>query len=104
MSTCLSCPLPSFFTLTLHPSSATPTIAPAKESVDNLFVPTFRTSIYNSRSAHDSSPALRNIRNADRKMSMHRNLPKQSLHRPDLGYRRIGKCTHIVLNLLEVRR
>src|SRR4029077_5070410 len=108
MSTCLSCPLASFFTFTLHAGSsrsaarlAPPATAP---NAKNLFLRMLSASIGNLDWTLDAGAPLGNVRNAHGKMPANGNFPKQRLDRSCLRHRCVGKRTHVILNLREVRR
>src|ERR1700756_3623324 len=96
ISTCLSWPFASFFTLTLHANrsrSATKLAVAMKNAVD-LFLAMLRTSIGDLDGPVQSRSPLGNIRNTYGKMPVNGNLPKQCLDRGDLRDRRVGKSAN----------
>src|SRR5258707_9584205 len=105
MSTCLSCPLASFFTFTLQAVESKSTeLAAAMTNAENLFLPMFRPSAGDVNGTLQACATLRDIRNAHRKMPANCNFSKQRLDRAYLRNRRVGKRTHVILNLREVCR
>src|SRR5271170_7272896 len=105
ISTCLSCPLPSFFTFTLQPDNSkavkTVTAAAITNALD-LFLSMLISSTGHSERTLDASASLRDVGNTHGKMAMNRDFPKQRFDRACLRYRRIGIRTHIILNLRKV--
>src|ERR1700722_20375454 len=101
ISTCLSCPFDSFFTLTLQaPSSAIANAAAARltpRAQRNLLLCIRSPSVRHLRWAFDSGATLRHIRNRYRQMSANRNLAKQRLDRTQFRDRRIRESTNVVL-------
>src|SRR6266849_3118424 len=105
MSTCLSCPLDSFFTLTLQPHRSTVAVrAPKRRNTERSFPVMFRSSVRNLDRALQACAPLRNIGDAHEQMAANRDFPKQSFDCAYLRNRRVGKRTHIILDLREVRR
>src|SRR3954453_3383731 len=103
MSTCLSCPFFSFCTFTLHAERS-------KAATNTSRIPAFNNLVFgmhrpfpgNLGGALQPCAALCDVWDRDRKMAANRNLSKKRLHRGYLGDRRVGKCTHVILDLREV--
>src|ERR1700691_5460221 len=104
ISTCLSWPLRSFCTFTLHAgrSRSAARLAAAMTNAENLLLRMFRPSVGDG--ALDSRSPLRDIGNAHGKMTANGDFSKQRLDRRYLGDCRVGECTHIILDLREVCR
>src|SRR6266702_7853036 len=104
MSTCLSPPSFCFFTLTLHaPRRATARIATPKATLlmtRNLVLLMPVSSSYgNFRRTFQPGAALGDIRNRDGQMAANRNFSKERLDGGHFRDRRIGKRTHVILDL-----
>src|SRR5258708_27075353 len=105
MSTCLSCPLDSFFTLTLQADrSAVAVRAPKRRNTERSFLCMFRPSTGNLERTLQACAALRDIGDTHGKMPANSDFPKQRLDRAYLGYGRVGKRTHVILHLWKVCR
>src|ERR1700674_1777374 len=106
MSTCLSSPFSLFFTFTLQPArrSAARVANPNANlpSTRNLVLRMGRPSLGNLRRARKAFAPLGDIWNGDGKVAANRNLPEKPFDRPDLRDGRVGKCTHVILNLGEI--
>src|SRR5216684_2567017 len=103
MSTCLSCPLDSFFTLTLQADRSTVAVsAPKRRNAGRLYLSMFRHSTGNLERTLQACAALGDIGNAHGKMPANRDFPKQGFDCACLRNRRIGKRTQIILNVREV--
>src|SRR5436309_2835393 len=103
ISTSLSSPLFSFFTLTLQPASKMLRTAPHTTSTriaEKLLLSMRRASLRYG-ALHPRS-ALRDVRDRDRQMTSNGNLPKQRLHRRHFRDRRIRKRAHVILDLWKI--
>src|SRR5208337_3432582 len=100
MSTCLSSPPFSFCTLTLHAESAAISISPQAKMP--TLVLRMRPSLGKLRRTLDPGAPFGDVRNSHGQMAAHWNLPEQRLDRCQLRHRRVGKRTHVILDLGEI--
>src|SRR4029077_19621882 len=92
MSTCVSCPFFSFFTLMLHAdSNRIATIRNATSAISYLVLPIACSLLGNLHRTFQPSTALSDVGNRDRKMATNRNFSEERFHCRHLGDRRVGK-------------
>src|SRR5579871_2440065 len=107
MSTCLSCPSGSFFTLMLQAksvSSRAPKVRTHKFGTMRLIRAMERLSFRDLRRAFDAGAAYGHVRNTHGEMAMNWDFPKQRPDRSHFRNRRIGKCAHVIFDLGKIGR
>src|SRR6266481_4056180 len=106
MSTFLSWPLLSFFTLMLQAGKETKAATASINASAKLVrcdLCMLRSSLGKLGVTFDARAALGDVWDADGQVSADGNLAEQCLHRAQLLNRRIGKRTQIILNSRKIR-
>src|SRR5580704_4279900 len=103
MSTCLSSPFFSFFTLMLHAARRSNIIADPRH-IKLLVLPKLETSASDLYRPLYPGATLRDVGYSDRKMATNWNLAEERFYSRNFRHGRVGERAHVVFDLGEVAR